>query len=121
MSDLYGSDFITITDDDGKEYELEVLSTIEYEGSTYLALGPAGTEDDPDAELEVSILKKVLEDGEEILSLGSGTEITEDTVLWWAVVEGSGNYELTVDADGKQSVFVLAWNENTPDGVIYKK
>jgi len=67
MSDLYGSDFITITDDDGKEYELEVLSTIEYEGSTYLALVPAGAEDDPDAELEVSILKKVLEDGEEIL------------------------------------------------------
>ena len=66
-------------------------------------------------------LYAVSEDGEEILSLGSGTEITEDTVLWWAVVEGSGNYELTVDADGKQSVFVLAWNENTPDGVIYKK
>lgn len=67
MSDIYGSDFITITDEDGKEYELEVLSTIEYDGSTYLALVPAGTDDDPEAELEVSILKKVLEDGEEIL------------------------------------------------------
>ena len=67
MSDTYGSDFITITDEDGKEYELEVLSTIEYGESTYLALVPAGTDDDPEAELEVSILKKVLEDGEEIL------------------------------------------------------
>lgn len=68
MSDLYGSDFITITDDDGKEYELEVLSTIEYNDSTYLALIPAGTDDDPEQELEVSILKKVMEDGEEILA-----------------------------------------------------
>ena len=67
MSDQYGSDFITITDEDGKEYELEVLSTIEYNGSSYLALIPAGTEDDAEAELEVSILKKVMEDGEEIL------------------------------------------------------
>ena len=67
MSELYGSDFITITDEDGKEYELEVLSTIEYNDAAYLALVPAGIEDDPDAELEVSILKKVTEDEEEIL------------------------------------------------------
>lgn len=78
MSDIYGSDFITITDEDGKEYELEVLSTIEYEGSTYLALVPAGVEDDPEAELEVSILKKVMEDGEEILvTVDDETELEE--------------------------------------------
>ena len=65
MSELYGDDIITITDEDGKEYELEVLATIEYDGSSYLALVPAGT--DEEAELEVSILKKVMEDGEEIL------------------------------------------------------
>ena len=29
MADEYGSDFITITDEDGTEYELEVLSTVE--------------------------------------------------------------------------------------------
>ena len=27
--DQYGSDFISIVDDDGKEYELEVLSTLD--------------------------------------------------------------------------------------------
>ena len=41
MSDEYGSDFISITDEDGKEYELEVLAELEYEGSKYLALVPA--------------------------------------------------------------------------------
>lgn len=78
MSDVYGSDFITITDDEGKEYELEVLSSIEYNDSTYLALVPAGVEDDPEAELEVSILKKVMEDGEEILvTVDDETELEE--------------------------------------------
>ena len=41
MIDEYGSDFISITDEDGKEYELEVLAELEYEGSKYLALVPA--------------------------------------------------------------------------------
>ena len=64
MSD-FGDDFITITDEDGQEYELEVLMTVEYEGAQYLGVCPAGGEDD--AELEVSILKVEEEDGEEIL------------------------------------------------------
>lgn len=67
MSDLYGSDFMTIVDDDGTEYELEVLSTLDYNGSTYLAVIPADGESDTRAELEVSILKSVDEDGESIL------------------------------------------------------
>ena len=65
MADQYGSDFITIEDEDGVEYELEILSTLDYDGSTYLAVVPAGSGDNED--LEVSILKSVEEDGEEIL------------------------------------------------------
>ena len=30
MSDEFGSDFITIVDEDGTEYELEVLTSLEY-------------------------------------------------------------------------------------------
>ena len=56
--DQYGSDFITIVDDDGKEYELEVLSTLEYDGNTYMAVIPAEGSQDT-LELEVSILKSV--------------------------------------------------------------
>ena len=65
MSDLYGSDFMTIVDEDGTEFELEVLSTLEYDGSTYMAVIPAGAEETEN--LEVSILKSVEEDGEPIL------------------------------------------------------
>ena len=66
MADEYGSDFMTIVDEDGTEYELEILSTLEYNGFTYLAVTPTGV--DEDAEVEVSILKSVDEDGESILS-----------------------------------------------------
>ena len=64
--DQYGSDFLSIVDDDGNEYELEVLSTLEYNGFTYLAVVPA-VDADEDVDLEVSILKSVEEDGEPIL------------------------------------------------------
>ena len=56
MHDHYGSDFMTIVDEDGTEFELEVLSTLEYNGCTYLAVIPAGSEE-PVQDLEVSILK----------------------------------------------------------------
>ncbi len=64
MTNEFGSDYMTITDEDGTEYELEVLSTLEYNGFTYLAVIPAGDEIE---DLQVSILKSVEEDGEEIL------------------------------------------------------
>ena len=66
MGDQFGSDFITISDEDGTEYELEVLSTLEYNGSTYLAVVPAGDSLEQ-LQLEVSILKSVEEDGEPLL------------------------------------------------------
>lgn len=73
MADRYGSDFMTIVDEDGEEFELEVLTTLEYNGCSYLAVIPAG-EDDTD--LEISILKSVDEDGEPILCA-----IEDDTEL----------------------------------------
>ena len=68
MEDMYGSDFITIADEDGTEFELEVLTTIEYNGAEYLAVIPAVDADEQPEDLEVSILKNVDEDGESILS-----------------------------------------------------
>lgn len=65
MENEYGSDFMTIVDEDGTEYELEVLSSLEYNGFTYLAVVPAGGEEGED--LQVSILKSVEEDDEPIL------------------------------------------------------
>ena len=49
MSEDFGADFITIIDDDGQEFELEVLDTMDYNGETYMAFLPADMdENDPD-------------------------------------------------------------------------
>lgn len=67
MEEEYGRDVISITDEDGVEYELEVLSTVTYRGTEYLALTAADADEDSE-ELEVSILKSATdEDGEPML------------------------------------------------------
>ena len=77
MADEYGSDFITIVDEDGTEFELEVLSSIEYNGETYLAVTLA---DNEDADLEVSILKSVEEEDGEPILCAEDYEIELETV-----------------------------------------
>ena len=67
MANEYGSDYMTIVDEDGTEFELEVLTSLEYNGATYMAVVPA-VDADEDVDLEVSILKSVEdEDGEPLL------------------------------------------------------
>lgn len=71
MSEEFGPDFITITDEDGTEFELEHLATLEYNGQTYMSFFPAveGEEDgsvedvDLDEEYGLIILKVVEVDG----------------------------------------------------------
>ena len=49
MDNEFGASFITIEDDDGNEFELEHLSTLEFEGEEYMVFLPADMdEDDPD-------------------------------------------------------------------------
>ena len=67
MAEEFGSDFMTIVDEDGTEYELEVLTTLDFNGCTYLAVIPA-VDAEEEQDLEVSILKSVDdEDGEPML------------------------------------------------------
>ena len=66
MSEEFGSDFVTIADDDGQVFELELLDTMECKKNTYTAFLPADmAEDDPD--YGIIILRSQLdENGEEI-------------------------------------------------------
>ena len=41
MSEEFGPDFITVTDEEGNEFELEHLDTLEYNGNVYMAFFPA--------------------------------------------------------------------------------
>ena len=63
--DDYGSDFITIQDDEGNEFTLEHLDTLEHMGETYMAFLPADMDED-DEDYGFIILKVIEENGEEI-------------------------------------------------------
>ena len=41
MSEEFGPNFITLTDEDGNEIELEYVDAIEVDGQTYMAFFPA--------------------------------------------------------------------------------
>ena len=64
MDGEYGNDFITISDDDGNEFELEHIDTIEMGDELYMVFLPTDLDDD-DEDYGVVILKVVEEDGEE--------------------------------------------------------
>ena len=66
MSEEYGNNFVVLTDENGKEIELEHLDTVEYKDTTYMAFIPA--EMSVEDSYELIIMKTELEEnGEEML------------------------------------------------------
>ena len=66
LNDQLEPDRVTLTDEEGVEREFELIGAAELDGNQYYAFIPA--EDDPDKEFcEYTILKIVVEDGEETL------------------------------------------------------
>lgn len=67
QEDNYIPDLISLTDDEGNEYQFEILDQIEYNDERYLALMPKY--DDPQKILnsdgELVVLKVIVEDDEE--------------------------------------------------------
>lgn len=71
MSDEFGPDFITVTDEDGNDIELELVDSLVYNGVPYLSFFPAESdEEDPG----LVILKVIEENGEELLSTPDSNE-----------------------------------------------
>ena len=75
MNGEFGSDFITISDEDGNDFILEHLDTIEVDGVYYMAFLPDDIEEDDD-DYGMIILKVIEEEGEDIL-----TSIDDDGLL----------------------------------------
>ena len=84
MSEEFGPDFISVTAEDGNEFELELVDTLEHNGVTYFALFPAVGEDEEtgepidvdadDEEYGLVIMKTIVVDGEEMLSTPDSDE-----------------------------------------------
>lgn len=71
MSEEFGPNVITLTDEDGNEIELEYVDAIEVDGQTYMAFFPTVDDEADEAAAEefgLVILKSITENGEELLS-----------------------------------------------------
>lgn len=83
MNEEFGPNFITVTDEDGNDIELELLDVLEHNGTTYMAFFPAvpeesGEDEEDGDDYGIVILKSITENGEELLStLDSEEELTE--------------------------------------------
>lgn len=80
MNDEFGPNFVTLTDDEGNDIELEYVDALEHNGTTYMAFFPVVEEDSEDEENEeeygLVILKSQMENGEEFLvTIGDEEEI----------------------------------------------
>ena len=71
LNDEFGPNFVTLTDDEGNDIELEYVDALEHNGTTYMAFFPVVEEDSEDEENEeeygLVILKSQMENGEEFL------------------------------------------------------
>lgn len=80
QEDNFEPDLISLTDDDGKEYQFEILDQIEYNDEHYLALMPKY--DDPKEMLnsdgELVVLKVIVEGDEELFEEIEDDEEYED-------------------------------------------
>lgn len=68
MSDDFGASFISLTDEDGNEFELEIVDVVSYEGESYTVFLPADIDEmDPnDPDYGFVILKNIEDNGEEL-------------------------------------------------------
>ena len=71
MNEEFGPNFVTLSDDEGNDIELEYVDALEHNGTTYMAFFPVVEEDSEDEENEeeygLVILKSQMENGEEFL------------------------------------------------------
>ena len=80
MSEAFGPDFLTVTDEEGNELVLEYVDTLEHNGQKYFAFFPAVEEgaNEDDADYGLILMKEIIENGEELLStLDSEEELQE--------------------------------------------
>ena len=73
----FKNEYITMTDEDGNEFVMEHLDTLEHKGDTYMAFGLVDPEiEDELEEVAVVIMKVVEQNNEELLE-----EVVDEAML----------------------------------------
>lgn len=84
MSDEYTPDLIQLTDDEGNEYNFEVLDTLDTDNGSYAAMTPVGEDGEPvDEDESELIIMKVIEE--------------EDGESYFVEIEDDDEYESIAD------------------------
>ena len=87
--DMFESELITITDENGENHVLEVLGNMEFNGKTYYLLVPENIDemDVNDPDYGYIILESVFEGDEEVfLSIGDDEELQEVYEMFMALM-----------------------------------
>ena len=103
MNEDFGGDIITISDEDGNEFDLELLDTIEFEGQTYCVFVPADIEnmDVNDPDYGLIFLKSREENGEELFdSVDDDDELDRVYEYYQQIMEAEEEKEL------REAIFV---------------
>ncbi len=90
-------DVYTLTDEEGNESEFVLIGEVEKKGNKYVALIPAAPEEDSEY-LEYVILRREIEDGEEVLVSVDDDDEYDDVADYFDDLFAD---EIDCDADGK--------------------
>ena len=77
MDENFDATYITITDEEGNDHEVEFISRITVDGNDYAAFFPADVEEDSEEANAIIMFRIVEEDGEELLETISDDDEAE--------------------------------------------
>ena len=96
MNEEFGGDFITIADEEGNEFELELLDTIDLDGKSYSVFVPADIEnmDVNDPDYGLIFLSNREENGEEFFdSIDDDDELNRVYEAYQAILDAEEGEE----------------------------
>ncbi len=96
MNEDFGGDLITIADEEGNEFELEILDTLELDGQSYTVFVPADIEnmDVNDPDYGLIFLRNREENGEEFFdSIDDDAELDRVYELYQQILDAEESEE----------------------------
>ncbi len=104
MNDEYTPDIITLQDDDGNEFEFEIIGQLEFNENEYVALVPFDEDDEESDENEIEdetpfiIMRSAYDGEEEYLDIVENEEeLTEVISLFEKLLEENYEIEDTIE------------------------
>lgn len=97
---MMADEYYTLTDEDGNEMKFELIAKAELKGTQYYAFVPADEESDDEGICEYTILKSVIEGGEEILVSVDDDDEFDDVADYF---DDLFSEEIDYDAEGSEN------------------